>query len=260
MLKIQSSPFRENSMRNIFTRMKIALASTLILLGIQLVYADPFVNPPAGDPGLTLCTASNSNNGGNFALCAASTCTPTGKTMDVRINGYGGGVTKFPSATCTCPVMTSQLIASLNPHNPLQPLAAVYEGNMKGSCNVDDPATQVWSLFQPITHYPQQSASPAYTSGAAVPQICKNVSGKQMGTNCFSFLCTIDPTLTNGVQTATCTCPIGEGPFGGSVPPGSVFPTVAGTASPSADGKLAACYQNPVSIPIDVVRQAITYQ
>ena len=260
--------FGESSVRKLFFQIKIVLVTALVLMGGQQVFA-----ATSGDPGLKMCDAT-SNTRGKFALCAASTCIATGTTMDVNINGKGGGTTKFPSAVCKCPVIDKAIMDS-NAVAPattkkLTALAAVYEGNMQGSCDVEKPNEQVWSLFQPIGYYPQATLDFAYpppvttttngvtttTQGSAKPQLCKNISGKQLGSNCFSFLCTIDPLQTNGVTTATCTCPLGEGPFGASTPPGSVFPTEAGslTSNPTE-----YCYQNPVSIPLDIIRQFINY-
>jgi len=254
MLNQLISLFGESPVRNLSIQLKAALAAALILLGCQLSFAATL----PGDPGLQMCD-DTSNTAGKFALCAASTCVPTGTTMDVRINGYLGGTTKFPSATCTCPIIDLTIMQA-NGKTSIQSLAAVYEGNMKGSCNVDHPDKEIWSLFQPITNYPQATAVPAFSnSGPAQSQICKNISGKQLGSNCFSFLCTIIPGGTNGVPTASCTCPLGEGPFGGSVPPGSVFPTEAGGMASNSAEKTAFCYQNPVSIPLDIVRQFISY-
>ncbi len=264
MFNQQLGLFGETSVSKLLIQIKAVLVG-LAIMSCQLAFAATL----PGDPGLQACGTS-SNTGGKFALCAASTCIATGTTMDVRVNGYLGGTTKFPSAVCKCPVI-DQTIMNQNAVAPattktLQALAAVYEGNMQGSCDVEKPATQVWSLFQPIGYYPQATLDFAYpppvttngttTQGSAKPQLCKNISGKQLGSNCFSFLCTIDPNQTNGVTTATCTCPLGEGPFGASTPPGSVFPTEAGslTSNPTE-----YCYRNPVSIPLDIVRQFISY-
>ena len=238
----------ESSVRNLFLKLKLAFLSSFLLLGSSVAFAQA---------GITMCP-------GQFALCAASTCVATGTTMDVNINGgpqtKGGSTTKFPSALCKCPVIT-QAIMTANNKSTLEALAAVNEGNMQGSCSVPDSKTQVWSLFQPIGYYPQATLEPAFSyppSGStAGPQLCKNISGKQLGSNCFSFLCTIDPLpAANGTTTATCTCPLGEGPFGGATPPGSVFPTEAGTLT---SDPTKYCYMNPVSIPLDIVRQFINY-
>jgi hypothetical protein len=244
----------ESHVRNLFLKLKLAFISSFLLLGSSVAFAQA---------GLTMCGTS-SNTQGKFALCAASTCVATGTTMDVNINGgpqtKGGSTTKFPSALCKCPVITTQIMADNN-KSTLEALAAVNEGNMQGSCDVPNPNTQVWSLFQPIGYYPQATLDPAFsyppTGTTAGPQLCKNISGKQLGSNCFSFLCTIDPNpAANGTTTATCTCPLGEGPFGGATPPGSVFPTEAGTLT---SDPTKYCYMNPVSIPLDIVRQFINY-
>jgi hypothetical protein len=269
MFNQQLSLFGDSSVRKLFIQLKIILVATLVLLGGQQVFA-----ATSGDPGLKMCDAT-SNTRGKFALCAASTCIATGTTMDVNINGKGGGTTKFPSAVCKCPVIDKAIMDS-NAVAPattkkLTALAAVYEGNMQGSCDVEKPGEQVWSLFQPIGYYPQATLGfsnpppvpadpptnpPTTVQGSTKPQLCKNISGKQLGSNCFSFLCTIDPVQTNGVTTASCTCPLGEGPFGAKTPPGSVFPTEAGSLN---SNPTEFCYQNPVSIPLDIVRQFINY-
>jgi hypothetical protein len=54
---------------------------------------------------------------GDFALCAASTCTPDGKKIAVN-----GTTTLFDEAQCTCPIFPGPSIAD------------VVGGNMKGSC------------------------------------------------------------------------------------------------------------------------------
>jgi len=48
---------------------------------------------------------------GYFALCAASTCTPTGKK--IRVNVSGNGTALFPEADCTCPVFSGNAIADV---------------------------------------------------------------------------------------------------------------------------------------------------
>src|SRR5436309_6340296 len=58
---------------------------------------------------------------GLFALCASSTCTPTGGTVDVHV--AGGSTASFPAASCTCPVFDGTSIADVN------------GGNMHHSCD-----------------------------------------------------------------------------------------------------------------------------
>src|ERR1700679_2609259 len=56
---------------------------------------------------------------GTYALCAASTCTPTGGTIEANT---ATGPNIFAAASCTCPVYDGEAIADPN------------GGNMKGSC------------------------------------------------------------------------------------------------------------------------------
>ena len=66
---------------------------------------------------------------GDFALCAASTCQPTGGSITVNV--IGGGTATFPEYKCTCPIFDGPSIADLN------------GGNMHGSCT--PPHDQIWS-------------------------------------------------------------------------------------------------------------------
>jgi hypothetical protein len=125
---------------------------------------------------LTLCPQ-------NFALCAASTCTETGKTITVN-NGK-----TYPAVTCTCPVLQGPAIAD------------VTQGNMQGSC--DSPEGGVWSLYQIDSDIPQASATPAWAEAPAPVNICP-AAGK-FG-QCWNFACTLGE-IVNNVQLATCTCP-----------------------------------------------------
>jgi hypothetical protein len=167
---------------------------------------------------------------GQYALCAASTCTPTGNT--IQVNVAGGGTASFPEVKCTCPVYNGPAIADVN------------GGNMQGSC-APPGDNQVWSLYWPKMHIPQAinnwSKAPADT--AVGIQLCS--SDDNVGdtfTNCFSFACTLDSSLTNGVKTATCLCPMGENPDGSAVPPDTAVITPAGQCNP------AICSQHPVGV------------
>src|SRR5262249_52277605 len=51
---------------------------------------------------------------GEFALCAASTCTPTGNQIDVNTEG---GTASFPEAMCTCPIFPGPGLADVNGGN-----------------------------------------------------------------------------------------------------------------------------------------------
>jgi hypothetical protein len=165
---------------------------------------------------------------GEFALCAAAICTPTSGTIEVNV--AGGGTASFPAATCTCPVYNGPAIADVN------------GGNMQGSCAPPGPG-QIWSLYEHKSNMPQQindwSHLPAKTE--APFQLCS--ASDNVGdtfANCFSFACTVDKKPTNGVKTATCTCPLGENPDGSAVSAGTAVITPAGQCDSSY------CGQHPV--------------
>lgn len=165
---------------------------------------------------------------GAYALCAASTCTPTGGTIDVHVSG--GGTASFPEAACTCPVFNGPAIAD------------VTGGNMEGSCAPPGKG-QVWSLYWPKVNIPQAvngwSRKPANTEVEF--QLCS--SEDNVGAtfaNCFSFACTLDKKRKNGVKTATCFCPLGENPDGSPVSADTAVFTPAGQCNPDA------CDQHPV--------------
>jgi hypothetical protein len=75
---------------------------------------------------------------GDFALCAAATCTPTGNTIT---NNAGE---TYPEVECKCPILHGKNIAD----------PAI--GNMQGSCSPTD-SDHVWSTFWPRLEYPQES-------------------------------------------------------------------------------------------------------
>ena len=164
---------------------------------------------------LTICE-------GKFALCAASTCTKTGRTITTN-----NGVT-YPEVVCKCPVLDGSSIASLT------------SGVMKGSCAVPDPTTQVWSLFAPKVHYPQEASnfvtSPKSATRAKVQTCPGDVA--QDSTNCFGMMCTYEKNPTNGTTTAICSCAIGQ------IAEGTPFLTEAGQGDP------AACEKHPVAAPV----------
>jgi len=181
----------------------------------------------AAEPTLTICQ-------GKFALCAASTCTKTGKTITTN-----NGVT-YPEVVCKCPVLEGPSIADLN------------AGVMKGSCTVDDPTTQVWSLFAPRLvegfHYPQEAndfarVPPSKTK--AKIQSCPGAIAEE-STNCWGMMCKYDKNPTNGTITATCACPIGQ------IDKGIEFLTEAG------QGNKAACAKHPVAAPDPLAVPATT--
>ena len=190
----------------------VAVIAMITLLGCASV-ATP-TKKLSGDAELTLCS-------GKFALCAASTCKLTGRTMTTT-----NGVT-YPEAECTCPVLTGYSIADLT------------AGVMKGTCAVDDPTTQVWSLFAPKLFYPQEASNFVQTPKSATKASVQKCPGDLApeSVNCFGMMCTYDTDLTNGTQTATCTCPSRQ------IAKGTEFLIEAGQGDPSY------CARHPVSAP-----------
>ncbi len=151
----------------------------------------------------------------DFALCAAATCQATGGQITTN-----DGKT-YPAASCTCPVLAGPAIANVN------------YGNMQGSCT--PPAGGVWSLYQVNDTVPQAVATPAWSDAPAPLLICP---GGDQFAQCWDFACTLGP-MVNGVQLATCTCPI----------------EVALTqfVSQAGLGGQAACGQIPIgaAVPVD---------
>jgi hypothetical protein len=169
-------------------------------------------------PPLTICQ-------GKFALCAASTCTKTGKTITTN-----NGVT-YPEVICKCPVLEGPSIADLT------------AGVMKGSCSVPDPETQVWSLFAPRLvegfHYPQEANNFVRVPESATKAQIQSCPGAiaEGSTNCWGMMCKYDKDPTNGTVTASCSCPIGQ------IAKGTKFLTEAG------QGNSKACLKHPVAAP-----------
>ncbi len=164
---------------------------------------------------------------GEFALCAATPCKPTGRTIVTN-----QGIT-YREASCICPVLRGQALAN------------VTGGNMKGSCAPPAQKGGVWSLFAPRGHIPQAithwSRLPA--KSVAVIQICPaslNLGAQTV--NCFSFACTRIKSV-HGVKLADCRCPIGQANEG-HMPPATTFGTMAGQGDRSYCGKF------PVSAPL----------
>ncbi|MFL5289485.1 MAG: hypothetical protein ACJ8AW_53145 [Rhodopila sp.] len=173
---------------------------------------------------------------GRFALCAASTCQPTGRSITVNVTT--GGTASFPEYDCTCPILTGPAIADLT------------GGNMQGSCT--PPPGQVWSLYAPRLQIPQaigewQRTGPEST---APPLICKaNLNLGDKLVNCFSFACTPAGRI-NGVPVATCHCPLGESTEGTPVAPDTAFATQAG------QGDVDICAKYPVAGAIPSIGMA----
>jgi len=123
---------------------------------------------------------------GEYALCAASGSTPTGKKITVKGKVFAEGM-------AVCPVLTGRSIA-----NPAL---------MNNSC--DAPAGKVWSLFSTVSEAPQAP------SWAVAPLVKRTfILGKDSGmSNQWSFLCEKQAKPVNGVQLASCYGPINESPF-----------------------------------------------
>jgi hypothetical protein len=180
--------------------------------------------------GLTECS-------GDFAYCGASICKPTGKK--IKVNEDGGKTTKeYDEAICKCPIITREMAAQQGV--TLHGVAAVNEGNMKGSCKPPSKGT-IWSYAEiNLPEWPQQSAN--YQTLA--PKGLQCPAGSQT-VNCWNYLCTIDAKpAANGVKLATCRCPINEGVLGHKAGGNEIYFTAAGGYFPDPS---SACSMYPVS-------------
>ena len=181
----------------------------LVILALLMLSSSVFAQASKLE-GITTCN-------GEYALCAASTCKPTGKT----ITGNNG--IPYPEVECRCPILNGVSIADTS------------AGNMQGSCAATD-SNHVWSLFAPKLFYPQEANnfSPLPWKQKATVQKCDaSLNLGAQSSNCFSWNCKKGP---DGI--AICSCPAGQ------VPPATSFLTEAGQGNPEA------CYQYPVSLPI----------
>ena len=192
------------------------------LIGAGLLLSAPRVMAQGFIEGLRQCP-------GEFALCAASTCTPTGGKIQVRT---ATGRAEFDEAVCTCPIF------------PGPGLADVTGGNMRDTCEPPrevngEPTEQgIWSWYLPTEHIPQaiNKWSRGQKQTEAPIQVCD--SGDVV--NCFSFAC-VRAGKIHGVEVATCYCPINESLQGTSA--GAPFFTPAG------QGNQDICSQFPVGAP-----------
>jgi len=183
---------------------------TLLIILASLLLSSPVFAQSSKIEGITTCN-------GEYALCAASTCKPTGKT----ITGNNG--VAYPEVECRCPILNGTSIADTS------------AGNMQGSCTATD-SNHVWSLFAPKLFYPQEANnfSPLPWKQKATVQKCDaSLNLGAQSSNCFSWNCVKG---SDGI--AICSCPTGQ------VPPATSFLTEAGQGNPEA------CSQYPVSLPI----------
>jgi hypothetical protein len=163
--------------------------------------------------GLDMCV-------GDFALCAASTCTPTGNSMTIKGKIY-------PEAVCECPVINGKALADID------------GGNMQGSCDRVDE-TQVWSLFSYKRYLPQQITN--WNDARTKAQECSaDLDLGHQTVNCFSMSCEITGYL-NGNVIASCSCPIGQSVTNGRIPPDTAFLIQSGQGDPEY------CAKNPVAV------------
>jgi hypothetical protein len=170
---------------------------------------------------------------GYFALCAASTCTPSGKQITVRT--ATGGTATFPEADCTCPVLLGPSIANLA------------GGNMQGSCDPPGPG-QIWSSYQVTNSIPQAITNwvPTLPESKAVPLFCpRRLNLGNQYAQCFSFACDSE-TYINNVPVVTCHCAIGATLAGTPAKSHSSFVTQAGQGDP------AFCAEHPVGNAISI--------
>jgi hypothetical protein len=204
-------------------------SKALFSLGAMLlVFAPPTARPSSAQEFYDFQICS-----GYFALCAASTCTPTGQQITVRT--ATGGTATFPEADCTCPVTLGQSIAN------------VAGGNMRGSCDPPGPG-QIWSTYQVTNSIPQAITSwvPTLPESKAVPLFCprRRNLGNQYA-QCFSFACDSE-TYINNVPVVTCHCAIGATLAGTPAKSHSSFVTQAGQGDP------AFCAEHPVGNAISL--------
>ena len=191
----------------------LVVATLGIVLAVTYLKMKPSVADKAESKttsGLTVCD-------GQYALCAASTCKPTGK----MITGNNG--TPYPEVECRCPILEGRAIADTK------------AGNMAGSCAPTD-SKHVWSLFAPKLYYPQEASNfsnKPKDMKATVQKCDASLNLGDKASNCFSWNCKIG---ADGI--AICSCPTGQ------VPAATTFLTEAGQGNPDA------CSQYPVSLPI----------
>ena len=153
-----------------------------------------FITTTASAADLMICN-------GEYALCAASGSTPTGKRIMVKGKEFAEGM-------AVCPVLTGRSVAN--------------GALMKNSC--DAPPGKVWSLFSTVSEAPQ---APTW---AVAPLVHRTfVLSKTEGmSNQWSFLCDKQAKKVNGVQLASCYGPINESPLtNGHVKMGSTIVTDA---------------------------------
>jgi hypothetical protein len=202
-----------------------------VVFGVAAIFL-AFAQPTARAGGSAEATPEFRFCHGYFALCAASTCTPTRR--HIAVNTINGGTRYFPEADCTCPVILGTSIANLS------------GGNMRGSCEPPPEGGQLWSTYQARPDIPQALTNwiPHLPEDAAPPQICPGSPNHQF-VQCFSFSCDSESYMNN-VPVVTCHCAIGATLAGLPAPPQSSFPTQAG------QGNQAICAELPVGNVVQI--------
>ena len=206
---------------NTFAKVAFGLAVGL------LVVAPPTARPGgAAEANLQVCN-------GHFALCAASTCTPTGN--QIAVHTLTGPDANFPEADCTCPVFLGSSIANLS------------GGDMQGSCA--PPGTgQIWSSYQAKHAIPQAITNWVPTLPEAAAPVLRCPASLNLGNQyaqCFSFSCDSE-TYINNVPVVTCHCAIGATTAGLPSSSQSSFTTQAG------QGNQQICFEYPVGNMISI--------
>jgi hypothetical protein len=203
-----------------------------MLLAVFAIGVVPAAAQQQSNTSLALCKNIN------YALCAASTCEPTGR--EIAVNKPEGGTRNFKEAKCTCPVL---------PAGDTGAIANLAGGNMQGSC--DSQPGNVWSLYYPLSAFPQKIYG--WNTHAARPNTTCTADlglGRKYA-NCFSFKCENIRTVTSAdgtpVQLADCYCPLGEDVFS-ALPTkrNTAFFTYAGGDLPTESKRQEFCYKYPV--------------
>jgi len=211
------------------------------LIGAILLAVPPVMSQGTVE-GIRLCP-------GDFALCAASICTPTGGMIEAKCeagtDGCPNGTRFFPEVKCICPIFPGPSIGDVSGGNIAQPLGPGHCFEPPTIVNGVPVNDGVWSLYSPQAQIPQEinNWNQGKQKSAAPPLICP-ASPIKMNTfaNCFSFACERAGKI-NGVEVANCFCPITESFTGGAVPPGTEFTTQAG------QGNENICSEIPVGGP-----------
>lgn len=132
---------------------------------------------------------------GEYALCSASECKLTGRTISY-LSPFGQAIS--PEVSCTCPVINDDYVAYFN------------SGKMGDTCN-QPGKNKVWSLYSTNGNIPQKvnnwSVDPSKTSVNVV--LCKaNDKRRFYYAQCGGFICNKTKVTETGVQLAECFCPL----------------------------------------------------